>query len=218
MRFLGSCAAIMCIATTAWATGPSAPMAGTAVSSRAGVRELVRQASVEQGLDPELMDALVRVESGYNPKAVSHKGAMGLMQLMPATARRLGVNDPFDPEQNVRGGMHEFARLVDRYSGNLKLALAAYNAGEGAVSKYRGVPPYNETRNYVSRILSIYTGRPYRLSGNYRAVPVRMLTDPTSGQTVITNQGTSRPVSGFSISRAGTTAGPLKGGFGSSDN
>jgi soluble lytic murein transglycosylase-like protein len=196
---------------------------GAALSSTTGVRELVRQMSVEHGLDPKLMDALVRVESGYNPKAISHKGAMGLMQLMPSTARRLGVDDPFDPRQNVRGGMREFSRLVDQYRGNLQLALAAYNAGEGAVSKYRGIPPYKETRNYVSRILSLYTGRPYRVAGSYRAARVRMLTDPASGQTIITNQGTggqtgSHSGSSFSITRAGATAGPLKGGFGSAGN
>jgi len=223
MRSLVSCAVIVFVAAAVSASGPSAPVAGAALSSSTGVRELVRQMSVEHGLDPKLMDALVRVESGYNPKAVSHKGAMGLMQLMPATARRLGVDDPFDPRQNVRGGMREFSRLVDRYRGNLQLALAAYNAGEGAVSKYRGIPPYQETRNYVARILSLYTGRPYRVAGSYRTAPVRMLTDPASGQTIITNQGTagqaaSHSGSGFSITRAGATAGPLKGGFGSSGN
>jgi len=208
---------MLLIAVTAGATGPSSPMAGAVVSSGTGMRDLIHQMSVEHGLDPKLMDALVRVESAYNPKAVSRKGAMGLMQLMPATARRLGVDDPFDPAQNVRGGMREFARLVNQYRGNLQFALAAYNAGEGAVSKYRGIPPYRETRNYVSRILTIYTGRPYRMTGSYRVRPVRMLTDPVSGSTMITNQGSSQTTAGFSISRSsGSSGGPLKGGFGSS--
>ena len=208
---------MLLIAVTAGATGPSSPMAGAVVSSGSGMRDLIHQMSVEHGLDPKLMDALVRVESAYNPKAVSRKGAMGLMQLMPATARRLGVDDPFDPAQNVRGGMREFARLVNQYRGNLQFALAAYNAGEGAVSKYRGIPPYRETRNYVSRILTIYTGRPYRMTGSYRVRPVRMLTDPVSGSTMITNQGSSQTTAGFSISRSsGSSGGPLKGGFGSS--
>jgi soluble lytic murein transglycosylase-like protein len=199
-----------------WAGGPSAPVAGTVVSSTSGVREIVRQVSVEHGLDPKLVDALVRVESGYDPQAVSRKGAMGLMQLMPATATRLGVADPFDPEQNVRGGVREFARLVSVYRGNLQLALAAYNAGEGAVSRYRGVPPFSETRNYVSRILTIYTGRPYRLSGSYRRVQVRMVTDPNTGRTVITNQPTGKVAGGLGLTRSGSGSGPLKGGFGSS--
>jgi len=204
------------MAGTVWAGGPTAPVAGTVVSSTSGVRELVRQVSVEHGLDPNLVDALVRVESAYNPKALSHKGAMGLMQLMPATASRLGVDDPFDPEQNVRGGVREFARLVDHYRGNLQFALAAYNAGEGAVSRYRGIPPYKETRNYVSRILTIYTGQPYRLSGSYRTVRVKMVKDPSTGRTLITNQPTVKTSDGLSLSRSGTGSGPLKGGFGNS--
>ena len=198
----------------AWASGPSASVAGTVTSSATGVRDIVRQVSLEHGLDPKLVDAVVRVESGYDPGAVSRKGAMGLMQLMPATAVRLGVADPFDPEQNIRGGVREFARLVDVYQGNLQLALAAYNAGEGAVARYRGVPPYNETQNYVSQILTIYTGRPYRLSGSYRAVRVRMMTDPSTGQTLITNLPTGKAVGGVSLRRSGSGSGPLKGGFG----
>jgi soluble lytic murein transglycosylase-like protein len=204
------------MAGTAWGGGPTTPVAGTVVSSKTGVRELVRQVSVEHGLDPKLVDALVRVESGYNPRAISRKGAMGLMQLMPATASRLGVVDPFDPEQNVRGGVREFARLVDRYRGNLQFALAAYNAGEGAVSRYSGIPPYKETRNYVSQILTIYTGKPYRMAGSYRTVQVRMMTDPSTGRTVITNQPAAKTGSGLSLSRSGDGSGPLKGGFGNS--
>ena len=204
------------MAGAAWGGGPTVPVVGTMTSSRVGVRELVHQVSVEHGLDPKLVDALVRVESGYDPRAISRKGAMGLMQLMPATASRLGVADPFDPEQNIRGGVREFARLVDRFRGNLQLALAAYNAGEGAVSHYRGIPPYNETRNYVSRILTIYTGKPYRLSGSYRTVRVRMMTDPSTGRTVITNQPAAKATGGLNMTRSGSGSGPLKGGFGSS--
>lgn len=198
------------------AGGLSAPVAGTVTSSRAGVRDLVRQVSAEHGLDHRLVDALVRVESGYDPSAVSRKGAMGLMQLMPATATRLGVADPFDPEQNIRGGVQEFARLVDVYRGNLQLALAAYNAGEGAVSRYRGVPPYKETRNYVSRILTIYTGKPYRLAGITRTARVRMTTDPSTGRTVITNQPAAKTTGGLDLTRSTSGSGPLKGGFGNS--
>jgi len=218
MRVLVSCAAMLAIAGTTTGAGPAGSDLVEASSSRTEVRDLVKKVSVEKGLDPKLVDALVRVESGYNPAAVSRKGAMGLMQLMPATASRLGVADPFDPEQNVRGGVREFARLIDRYRGNLQLALAAYNAGEGAVARYRGIPPYKETRNYVSRILTIYTGKPYRLAGSYRASPVRMLTDPADGRTVITNQPTEQVVSGFSLLRQTSGNGPLRGGFGGSGN
>jgi len=214
VRLLCGCVVVTLTTGAAWATGPSVPTAGTVGVSSTGVRELVRQVSLEHGLDPKLVDAVVRVESGYDPDAVSRKGAMGLMQLMPETAIRLGVADPFDPEQNVRGGVREFARLVDVYQGNLQYALAAYNAGEGAVARYRGIPPFHETRNYVSRILSLYTGRPYHLSGSYRAVQVRMTTDPSTGRTVITNQPAHKSASGVSLQRSGSGSGPLKGGFG----
>jgi len=173
---------------------------------------MVTDVSREHGVDPKLVDALVRVESGYDPKALSRRGAMGLMQLMPDTARRLEVDDPFDPEDNVRGGVREFSRLVDRYSGNLQLALAAYNAGEGAVARYRGIPPYPETQSYVAQILTLYTGKPYRLAGSYRVIPVRMMTDP-GGRTVITNVAPGH--STYAVRRTAQGEGPLRGGFGS---
>jgi soluble lytic murein transglycosylase-like protein len=180
-------------------------------ASHEDLEDMVRRISREHGIDPRLADALVRVESAYDPYAVSRKGAQGLMQLMPDTAERLDVSNPFDPEQNVRGGMREFARLIDRYSGNFALALAAYNAGEGAVEQYRGVPPYRETRSYVTRIMTLYTGQPYRLP-EFRLVPVRMERD-ASGGVVITNQPKSR-VKGVEVSTS-TSGGALRGGFGS---
>lgn len=112
----------------------------------------------KQGLSPKLVQAMVQVESGYNPKALSNKGAMGLMQLMPPTAKELDVTDPYDPEQNVRGGTAYLQRLLTRYSGDLTLALAAYNAGPSAVDRFDGVPPYGETRNYVHKVLALYRG------------------------------------------------------------
>ncbi len=212
------CVGILTLLTAAptMANGAADAAKGGSMSpDRGELRDLVNQVSLEHGVDPKLVDALVRVESSYDPRALSRKGAMGLMQLMPGTADRLKVEDPFDPEENVRAGVKEFSRLVDRYAGNLQLALAAYNAGEGAVARYRGIPPYNETRNYISRILTLYTGRPFRLGGTYRAKPVRMMRD-RNGNTVITNVPSSSTTVTASI-RASTLGGdgPLRGGFGS---
>ena len=137
-------------------------------------------------LDARLVTSLIQVESDLDPGAVSRRGALGLMQLMPATARRLGVERPFDPEQNLRAGVRELRRLIDRYGGDLVLALAAYNAGESTVERYGGVPPYRETRNYIDRILSLYTGRPYRLGGRRFHRPVRLMKD-SAGTVLITN-------------------------------
>jgi soluble lytic murein transglycosylase-like protein len=110
------------------------------------------------GLDPSLVRSVIRVESAFNPWAVSRKGAQGLMQLMPKTASSLGVRDAFNPAQNIDGGVRHLRSLIDRYGGNLLLALAAYNAGAQAVDWYRGIPPYPETQQYVRRILSLYGG------------------------------------------------------------
>ena len=120
---------------------------------------LIRRAANRNDLGPALLGAVVRQESGFDPNARSSAGAMGLMQLMPDTARSLGVKNAFDPAQNVEGGAKLLRGLIDRYSGRLDLALAAYNAGSGAVDKYHGVPPYAETRDYVHSILADYRAR-----------------------------------------------------------
>ena len=123
---------------------------------RDGTEKLVREAATRHSVDPALVRAVIETESNWNPMAKSRKGAMGLMQLIPSTAVRFGVNDAFSPRQNVDAGVHYLKTLLDRYNGNLDLALAAYNAGEGAVDRAHGVPAYRETRNYVQRVQDAY--------------------------------------------------------------
>jgi soluble lytic murein transglycosylase-like protein len=117
--------------------------------SVAAIAEAVERAAAQHSLPPELIHSVIKVESNYNPAAVSSKGALGLMQLIPATARRFGVLDAFDPVDNIQGGAKYLRYLLDLYRGDYPLALAAYNAGEGAVAKYGTVPPYPETQNYL---------------------------------------------------------------------
>jgi len=128
-----------------------------ASARRAEVMVKIQEIAPSFNLDPALVLEVVRAESNFNPRARSHKGALGLMQLIPATARRFGVKDPFDPDQNLRGGMAYLRWLQDRFDGDIRLALAGYNAGEAAVERHGGVPPYDETRAYVVRILNRYT-------------------------------------------------------------
>lgn len=123
---------------------------------------LINQAASNHSLDPRLVKAVALVESGFNPSAISPKGARGLMQLMPATASRNGVRNVHDPAQNIAGGTRYLSHLLNLFDGNLEKSLAAYNAGEGAVARYGGIPPYVETRDYVRRALTAYYGAPYR--------------------------------------------------------
>jgi hypothetical protein len=120
---------------------------------------LIRTAAEREGYTSELLHAVIRHESAYHPCAVSPKGALGLMQLMPETARTLGVVDPLDPVENVNAGSKFLGQLLERYSGDLALALGAYNAGPGAVDRYGGIPPYEETKDYVRRILKDLSNR-----------------------------------------------------------
>jgi len=124
---------------------------------------LIRKYSKMYGVDPSLVRAVMRHESGFNPRAVSPKGAQGLMQLMPETAALMGVSNPFDPEQNIAGGVGYLRFCLDRFNNDVALALAAYNAGPERVAKTGGVPPIPETQNYVKNVLTTYTGKPQPL-------------------------------------------------------
>jgi len=140
------------------AAGPSSS-GKDAKLSPADLHEILAKASGEHDLDVDLLASLVKAESGGNVRAVSRTGARGLMQLMPGTASALGVRDSFKPDENVRGGSTYLDALLTRYHDNLALALAAYNAGPGAVDKYRGIPPYSETRAYVEQVIHEFNRR-----------------------------------------------------------
>jgi soluble lytic murein transglycosylase-like protein len=148
-------------------------------------RPLVKKISNRHGVDFKLVEAIIATESNFDPKAVSVKNCKGLMQLHPDTARRFGVRNVFDPEENIGGGVQYLSWLIDHFQQDLEKAVAAYNAGEGAVNRYRGVPPYKETRAYVQKV-----SRLYDLMANSRPTPVtgpirRVETD--DGRVLFTN-------------------------------
>jgi hypothetical protein len=133
---------------------PSRPAVSASIP--ANIDHLVEQTASRFQVDPEFVRAIIRVESGYDPNAVSNKGAMGLMQLIPATAHRFGVVNPFDPKQNLEGGVNYLKYLLDLFGGDLSLSLAAYNAGEHSVQHWGGIPAIRETQNYVRKVTTIY--------------------------------------------------------------
>jgi soluble lytic murein transglycosylase-like protein len=124
-----------------------------------GLKGLIDEAANENGIDPALLDAVVATESSYDPKCRSRAGAMGLTQLMPDNVKELGVKNPYDPRENLQGGAKQLSQLLAKYPGRIDLALAAYNAGPGAVAKYGGVPPYTETKNYITKVMNLYNAR-----------------------------------------------------------
>jgi len=166
-------------------TGPGRPAMSI---DRDGAEKLVREAAERHHMDPALVRAVIETESGWNATAKSRKGALGLMQLIPTTAVRFGVNDAFSPQQNVDAGVRYLKTLLERYNGNLDLALAAYNAGEGAVDRAHGVPAFRETREYVQKVQNAYfrpgSGRMEGMWSNPRAI--RKNADP-SGRIIFTN-------------------------------
>lgn len=135
------------------------------------ISSLIDKSAQEHGIDPGLVRLVVKKESGYNSQAVSPKGAMGLMQLMPGTASLLGVQDPFNPAQNIDGGVRYLKQCLERFNNNVCLALAAYNAGPENVARHQGIPPFTETRNYVANIMREYTGQPVDLPGPPGIIP-----------------------------------------------
>ncbi len=159
------------------------PLPVTTVPATADIEEMLAQAGAQHNIDVELLASVVKTESGGRSNAVSRAGARGLMQLMPATARDLGVEDAFKPEQNIAGGVSYLDALLTRYKNNLDFALAAYNAGPAAVDRYHGVPPYRETRAYVARVEREFIRRK-QAAAQMTARAARQITEKSATQSM----------------------------------
>jgi hypothetical protein len=161
-----------------WKVGGKAPSDAFLLARRDSATsfdDTIRRHAERERVDPRLVKSVMLIESNFNPRAVSRKGARGLMQLMPGTAQRYGVRDSFDPHENIRGGTAYLSDLLGMFGGDLIRTLAAYNAGEGAVQRYRGVPPYPETQEYVRRAMLVYGGGASAgapLTGGFKGMPV----------------------------------------------
>jgi soluble lytic murein transglycosylase-like protein len=160
--------------TSRTAPAPSAQAPSTSIPASSNMpgnyTEIINSACNRHGVDPALVHAIVKVESDFNPYALSSKGAMGLMQLMPQTAMDMNVRNTYNPHENIDGGVKYLRYLIDRYEGNLALALAAYNAGETSVKKWGTIPPFPETQNYVQKILRLYNGTGISLTPHYTTI------------------------------------------------
>ena len=181
-------------------TSPAAadsPSSNSASDTQAYIHGLIEQTAGYHQMDPDLIRAVVEVESNYNPLAVSHRGAMGLMQLIPGTARRFGVANVFDPVQNLDGGTRYLKYLLEMFGGDLELSLAAYNAGENAVARRRSVPPIAETRNYIRKINAIYPLRRPRNdpngAGSFRASTVPRIVKTMDPKGIVHFTNTDQP-------------------------
>jgi soluble lytic murein transglycosylase-like protein len=155
LRGFKSAAGVTSFSTQAQAAA-SPELAAAELANRQKIEVMIHEVSARYNVDPALIRAVIQTESNWNSKAISRKGALGLMQLVPGTARQLGVNNAFDPKQNLDGGVRYLHSLLERYNGDLDRALAAYNAGPGAVDRARGVPRYCETREYVQKVTDSY--------------------------------------------------------------
>jgi soluble lytic murein transglycosylase-like protein len=172
---------------TSFTTSPE--LSAAELANRGKIEEMIREVSARYRVDPALVRAVMQTESNWNSSAVSRKGALGLMQLVPGTAQQLGVNNAFDPKQNLDGGVRYLHMLLERYNGDLDRALAAYNAGPGAVDRAGGIPQYRETRNYVQKVTDSYF-RPGsdRLPRAFEERRPIYRTVETDGRVVFTNE------------------------------